>query len=52
MIDCADYRDGTRQHDGSLEIEKAAKLCRGEGNFVWVALYELSDEELDRECRR
>ncbi len=48
IIDCAHYRDGTRQHDGSLEIEKAAKLCRGEGNFVWVGLYEPSDEELGK----
>ncbi len=47
IVDCAHYRDGVRQHDGPLELERAAALRRGEGEFVWLGLYEPSAEELD-----
>jgi len=47
IVDCAHYRDGARQHDGPLEIERAAELCKGGGEFVWLGLLEPTVEELD-----
>ena len=42
IVDCAHYRDGKRQHEGALELERAAELARGagEGEFVWIGLHE------------
>jgi magnesium transporter len=49
IIDCAHYRDGERQHEGPLEIERAAELARGPGDdFVWLGLRDPVAEELDR----
>jgi magnesium transporter len=47
IIDCAHYRDGVRQHEGPLSIERAAAAARGDGDFVWLGLLEPSDEEMD-----
>jgi magnesium transporter len=53
IIDCAYYRDGKRQHDGQMDVEKAAKVCEpGEDGFVWIGLFEPSDEELGEVQRR
>jgi magnesium transporter len=50
IIDCAHYRDGARQHDEPLEIERAAALARAGGGseFIWLGLHEPSRAELDR----
>ena len=50
IVDCAHYRDGTRQHEGPLGIEQAAELARAGGgdDFVWLGLHEPSREELER----
>jgi magnesium transporter len=48
IIDSAHYRDGVRQHEPPLDIEEAAKAARGEGEFVWLGLYEPDNEELER----
>jgi magnesium transporter len=49
IIDCAHYLDGSRQHEGPLQIDRAAALARESGGdeFVWLGLYEPSTEELD-----
>ena len=47
IIDCAHYRDGARQHEGPISPEEAAKLCKGGSEFVWLGLYEPSEEELE-----
>jgi magnesium transporter len=47
IVDCAHYRDGVRQHEGPLSIEKAATAARGDADFVWLGLYEPSDEEMN-----
>jgi len=47
IVDCAHYRDGVRQHEGPLSIEKAAREAKGNGGFVWLGLFEPSDEEMD-----
>jgi magnesium transporter len=46
IVDCAHYRDGVRQHAGKLDIEHAARCVIEEEGFVWVGVYEPSDEEL------
>ena len=48
IVDCAHYREGARQHDGPLDIEQAATLCKGGDEFVWLGLHEPTSGELDR----
>jgi magnesium transporter len=48
IVDCAHYRDGRRQHEGPMELDRAASICHasdGEG-FVWMGLFEPDPEEL------
>jgi magnesium transporter len=46
IVDCAHYRDGRRQHDGKLPLDVAATCVVGDGDFVWLGLYEPTQEEL------
>src|SRR5262252_2446409 len=45
IIDCAHYQDGRRRDAGAVPLEEAAARC-GQGGFVWLGLFEPSDEEL------
>ncbi len=45
IVDCAHYRDGTRQHEGPLALDEAAKR-RGEDGFVWLGLHDPAEGEL------
>jgi len=45
IIDCAHYQDGRRRDEGAMPLEEAAAR-RGQGGFVWLGLFEPSDEEL------
>src|SRR5262252_1347133 len=45
IIDCAHYQDGRRRDAGAVPLEEAAAR-RGQGGFVWLGLFEPSDEEL------
>jgi len=45
IIDCAHYQDGRRRDQGAMPLEEAAARC-GQGGFVWLGLFEPSDEEL------
>jgi magnesium transporter len=45
IIDCAHYQDGHRRDQGAVPLEEAAARC-GQGGFVWLGLFEPSDEEL------
>lgn len=47
IVDCAHYRDGHRQHEGAMPLERAAARCR-QGGFVWLGVFEPGPEELDR----
>jgi len=51
IVDCAHYRDGRRQHEGPLDIDRAAAEAQGDGDFVWLGLHEPSIEELDHVAR-
>src|SRR5215208_6731996 len=47
IIDCAHYRGGVRQHDGPMELDRAADICtRGDDGFIWVGLFEPEPDEL------
>jgi magnesium transporter len=47
IVDCAHYRDGARQHEGPLDLDKAASISKeADGDFVWLGLHEPSEEEL------
>ena len=45
IIDCAHYQDGRRRDQSAVPLEEAAARC-GQGGFVWLGLFEPSDEEL------
>jgi magnesium transporter len=45
IVDCAHYKDGTRQHAGQLSVEEAARRCR-ESGFVWIGLHDPEPDEL------
>jgi magnesium transporter len=47
IVDCAHYRDGRRQHEGPMELDRAAEIClQGEGGFVWLGMVEPDPDEL------
>jgi magnesium transporter len=53
IVDCAHYRDGKRQHDGQMDLDRAAKICEaGQEGFVWIGLFEPTSEELAAVQRR
>ncbi|MBV9205436.1 MAG: magnesium and cobalt transport protein CorA [Actinobacteria bacterium] len=47
IVDCAYYRDGRRQQEGTVPLEEAAARCGPDG-FVWLGLFEPGVEELDQ----
>ena len=44
IVDCAAYVDG-RRRPGSIELEQAFEAAREAGTFVWIGLYEPTEEE-------
>lgn len=46
IVDCAVYKDG-RRHGGELDPAGAFEACQQEGAFVWLGLYEPTEEEFD-----
>ncbi len=46
IVDCAHYRDGKRQHEGKLPLDVAEHCVVGDGDFVWLGLFEPTVEEL------
>jgi magnesium transporter len=46
IVDCAHYREGVRQHEGSLDVVHAANYAREGDGFVWVGLLHPTEEEL------
>jgi magnesium transporter len=47
IVDCAVYEDG-RRREGRTTLEDASQLCRRDGSFAWLGLFEPSQEELER----
>jgi magnesium transporter len=46
IIDCAHYKDGSRQHQGPLRVEEAARRCKENDGFVWLGMHDPDDAEL------
>lgn len=46
IVDCAHYLDGRRQHEGQMELDVAAEICREDNGFVWLGLFEPDEAEL------
>jgi magnesium transporter len=42
IVDCAHYKDGKRQQEEAIPLERAAELAhkRADGEFVWIGLHE------------
>jgi len=45
ILDCAHYKDGSRQNDEPLPLDEAAERCKHDG-FVWLGLHDPDPEEL------
>jgi magnesium transporter len=54
IVDCAHYREGRRQHEGPMDLDRAAEICgREDGSgFVWLGMFEPDPEELAMVQRR
>jgi magnesium transporter len=50
IVDCAHYKDGSRQHDEALSLEQAAEVRRHAqpGEFVWIGIHEPEQGDLAR----
>ncbi len=46
IVDCAYYRDGQRQHEGPMELGRAAEIAMDDEGFVWLGLFEPDEAEL------
>jgi magnesium transporter len=46
IVDCAIYDKGTRR-DGDVDPSHALEAARENGSFVWIGLYEPSEDEFD-----
>ena len=46
IVDCAHYRDGRRQHDRPMSLDRAAEICLEDDGFVWLGLFEPDRAEL------
>ena len=46
IVDCAYYRDGRRQHEGPMDVGRAAEICSEDEGFVWLGLFEPDEAEL------
>ena len=48
IVDCAHYRQGRRQHEGKMELDRAAEICtREDDGFVWLGMVEPEADELE-----
>jgi magnesium transporter len=46
IVDCAQYKDGKRQHEGKLPLEVAESCLSEDEGFIWLGLHDPSEEEL------
>jgi magnesium transporter len=50
IVDCAVYEDGQRR-DGQLDLDQAFEAAQADNAFVWIGLYEPSEEEFEAVAR-
>jgi magnesium transporter len=49
IVDCAHYKDGARQHEGPIDIARAAELASDDDNsdFIWLGIRDPEPGELE-----
>jgi magnesium transporter len=52
IVDCAHYKDGSRQHEGPLPLDEAARRCEEDDGFVWLGMRDPSPDELREVAER
>jgi magnesium transporter len=52
IVDCAHYKDGSRQNEGPLALDEAARRCDEDEGFVWLGLHDPGPEELREVAER
>ena len=50
IVDCALYEDG-RRRPGELALDELSAACHARNAFVWIGLYEPTEEEFDAVAR-
>jgi magnesium transporter len=50
IVDCAVYEDGCRR-DGELALAEAGEAAQGDDSFVWIGLFEPSEDEFEAVTR-
>jgi magnesium transporter len=51
IADCAYYKDRKRQHEGKIDLERAVECVASDQGFVWLRMYEPTEEELAAAAR-
>ena len=46
IVDCAHYLEGLRQHEGPMDLARAAEIVRAGEGFVWLGIVEPDADEL------
>jgi magnesium transporter len=46
IVDCAVYEDGARR-EGDLPLAEAGAAAHRDGSFVWIGVYQPSEDEFD-----
>jgi magnesium transporter len=52
ILDCAHYKDGSRQHEGVLPVDEAARRHSEDDGFVWIGMHDPDPEELHDVAKR
>ena len=46
IVDCALYKDGRRQNEGPMALDRAAEMCAETDGFIWLGLFEPGEAQL------
>ncbi|HTN22718.1 MAG TPA: magnesium/cobalt transporter CorA [Solirubrobacteraceae bacterium] len=52
IVDCAHYKQGSRQNEAPLSVDEAARRRSEEEGFVWIGLHDADDAELRKVAQR
>jgi magnesium transporter len=52
IVDCAYYKDGSRQHEGPLPIDEAVRYRGMDDGFVWLGMRDPDPDELHKVAKQ
>jgi magnesium transporter len=52
IVDCAYYKDGSRQHEGPLPIDEAVRYRGRDDGFVWLGMRDPDPDELHKVAKQ